>query len=448
MSNELTSKFIKAHFVTSNITPTPAIRWLHKLMYEFWGFCVNGSDDLLVPGGFAPSASILFPPTWESGSAVLLASGSDGSTTLGGDIFTAPSINWTSGSMVGKWLVTWKSGSTSTDDSIYPITQIISSSSIRVDTNIGGTPYSETLQPAFTARPSINFRVVDFAASIGLSGFTANDDGLVFQLNAAPLVNSNQLPTQCRTRIRTSVGANLPHVGLTLSPSGTWTPASSSGNFLDSTFEINGPATWGTGGSGNGYISLMGAQDYLICHFKGLNAWNTNASGFHLEVPKRVLPESIDPNPVIAMNFANQGLTITSNTQNYGGGFVSVNPKTQFSLPLRSMIKPTVSDYFYITMYASTSVPNNYTSGRFNETFYNAYLRKIMIHEIAFSSVSQNFFSLLFLRLRRAKYVHKVLASPNLVRIGDYGEWITMQNGILWPWDGSILPYNLNRAGF
>lgn len=447
MPNQLTSKFVKAHHVNASVTTTNAIRWLHKLMYEFWGFCVNGTDSLLIPGGLAPSASVIFPALWQSGSSVLLASGSDGTTTLGNSIFTANSVDWTSGSVVGKWLVTWKSGSISTDDSIYPITQIINSSSIKVDTNIGGTAYGDTLQPAFTARTSINFRVVDFAASIALSGFTANDDGLVLQLNAASLVNSGQLPTQCRTRIRTTVGSLLPHVGLTLSPSGTWTPASSSGDFTDGTYEINAPAAWGVGAAGTGYITLMGAQDYLLCHFKGFNAWNTNASGFHLEVPKRAYPQDVDPNPVIAMNFANEGLSITSATQNYGGGFDSFHPPTGQSYSLRSMIRSLTGDHFYSNIWPS-NIPNNLSNGRYNEMYYNVYLNKIMIHEIAFSNSSEATYSALRLKLRRAKWVPKVLSSPNLVRIGDSGQWITMQSGILWPWDNTTLPYSLTRAGF
>jgi hypothetical protein len=446
MSNELTSKFVKAHHVNSSVSMTNAIRWTHKLIYEFWGFCINGSDSLLQPGGFAPSASIIFPALWQSGTAVLVASGSDGITTLGNDIFTATSVNWTSGSVVGKWLVTWKSGSTSTDDSIYPITKVVNSSSIQVDVNAGGTPYSATLQPSFTARTSINFRVVDFNASIGLSGFTANDDGLVLQLNAANLVNSGQLPTQCRTRIRTTVGTFLPHVGLTLSPSGTWTPASSSGNFTDGTAEINGPSSWGAGASGTGYVTLIGAQDYLLCHIKGNSAWNTNASGFHLEVPKRVYDSEYDPNPVLAMNFSDESLTITSATQNYAGGFTSYHNPSATTYKMRSMIRSTHGDYFSSTYYSS-NVPNNFSNGRYNEAVYNVFLNKVLIHEIALSSTAETTYSALRLKLRRAKWMPKVLSSPNLVRVGNNGEWISMNNGILWPWDNSILPYNLTRAG-
>src|SRR6188474_1477589 len=121
--NELTTKFVKAHITTTTVSNTNAMRWLHKLMYEFWGFCINGDDNLLQPRGFAPLSGVLFPANWQSGTAVLLASGSDGSTQDGMPFFEAPSIDWTSGSKVGKHLVTWKSGSTCTDDSIYLITQ-------------------------------------------------------------------------------------------------------------------------------------------------------------------------------------------------------------------------------------------------------------------------------------------------------------------------------------
>ena len=224
---ELTSKFVRGHFVNASTTNANSLRWLHKLVYEFWGFCINGTNDLRVPGGFAPVSGVLFPTGWENGTSVLLASGSDGVTQDGNPFFVAPSVNWTSSSLLNKWLVVWKSGSSCRDDSVYPITQIINSSTIRLDMNNGGTAYTGSLKPAFTARSNVNYRVVDFAAATALAGYTADADGLVLNLSGAYLVNSGQVAPQCRTRIRTSVGSNVPNVGLTLSASGSWTPASS-----------------------------------------------------------------------------------------------------------------------------------------------------------------------------------------------------------------------------
>lgn len=447
--NELSTKFVKAHVVNQSISTTNAMRWLHKLMYEFWGFCVNGDNDLTVPRGFAPVSGVLFPPLWQSGTAVLLTSGSDGETTDGMPFFTSNSTDWYSGSMLNKWLVTWKSGSSSTDDSIYPITQIINSSTIRIDTNVGGTPYTASMRPSMTSRTNINFRVVDFNASIGLSGFTTDNDGLVLCFSGAYLVNSGQINPQCRTTIKTSVGTYVPQVGLTLSSSGSWTPASSSGYFTDGTSEIvsTSMTNWFNSTSGQGVITLIGAQDFLICHLRGTNAWNSIGSGFHIEIPQRLYQRDYDPNPIVAMNWGIMTPAINNSLHNYGGGFTAHNPPDNTTRKWKSMIRSLAGDSFNSTFYAS-SAPYNVVNGRLNEAYFNIYRNKFVINDFAlgndFGIDSGGFVSMRF-KLRRARWVANII--PSFQRLGDHGEWIHIGNGILWPWDGSVLPYNLFKAG-
>jgi len=454
IGNELTPKFVKAHAISGS-TPTgatDAIRWMHKLLYEFWGFCVNGSNDLIVPGGFANSG-VLMPAGWQSGSAVLLASGSDGTTFSGQSVFQAPSINWTSGSMAGKWLVMWKSSSQSTEDSVYPITQVINSSSIRIDVNAAGSPNPSNLKPSLTDRSNIRFRVVDLNAATFLSGYTADADGLVVVFRGASLVNSGQLSSQVRTRIRTTIGSNLPNVGLTLSPLGTWTPASSSGFFTDGSSEINaavGSVGWTSNAllSGTGHVSLIGAQDFIICHVKGgWQAASDLSSGFHLEVPQRLYPQSFDPNPIIAMTWGTSGLTISSSIDGYGGGFKAVDPRDGSTVTLRSMIRSLTGDYFNATQYPS-GAPNNYDVGRFNGMYFNALNNKFMVSDMLLGTPSTSIGSYCAsrFRLRRARWVPRPVA-PRFQRFGDQGEWIKVQSGVLWPWDNSTLSYNPFASG-
>lgn len=452
MGNELATKYVRAHYVNSSIVAAVSIRWLHKLIYEFWGFCVNGGNSLTVPGGFAPVSGVLFPALWQSGTAVLLASGSDGSTQDGMPFFTAPSINWTSGTMVGKWLVTWKSGSTSTDDSVYPITQVISSQSIRVDVNNGATPYSGNLHPSFVARTGVNYRVVDFAAATSLAGFTNDSDGLVLRFGGAYLVNSGQITPQLRTRIRTVAGSNVPNVGLTLSSSGSWTPASSSGYFADPTSELSA-TTDGYGWSnisdfraGTGYITLIGAQDFLICHLKGLTSWNQDGgSGFHVEVPQRLYPYNNDPNPFVMMNYGNAGVHTATSTQNYGGGFYAFHPPDGTTRRWRTMVRSVSGDYLHTAQYPSNDAAGA-SNGRYNEAFFNVYRNKFMMFEMAcgLGGVSGQFAAMRF-KLRRVRFVPPI--TPQYQRFGDSGEWFHAGNGILWPWDNAILPYNVFPAG-
>lgn len=446
MANELTSKFVRAHYVSSTITAADSIRWIHKLIYEFWGFCINGTNNLIVPGGFA-AGGVLFTPQWQSGTAVLMSSGSDGVTQAGMPFFTAPSVNWTSGSVVGKWLVTWKSGSTSTDDSVYAITQVINSSTIRVDVNNGGTPYSASLHPSFTARSDINFRVVDFAAATTLSGFTTDADGLVLQLNGAYLVNSGQVAPQCRTRIRIAAGSNLPNVGLTLSSSGSWTAATGSGFFSDASAEISATSNangWGGGAASTGYVTLIGAQDYLLCHSRG---WQTltAGSGFHLEVPQRLYHQNNDPNPVCVMNFGNLGLTTNGTTNGYGGGVMMFHPPDGSTRAFSTMIRSLTGDYFNSTQYPSNRI-GSVTNGRFNDMYFNQYKGKFMMFDatLGLPSVAKNY-SYMRVRMRRVKFTAPI--TPNFQRFGDYGEWLNVGGAVLWPWDNAILPYSLFLGG-
>ena len=132
-------KYCKSLLASSStsFTRDHALRFFSKTLYEFWGFCVNGTDSLTSPGGIA---HVSFPSNFQSGTT-LLASGTDGATTFGTDTFEATSVNFQtlpSGSLIGKYLVLWKPSEGTTDDSIYFIKSVESSSSIKVDVHSGG----------------------------------------------------------------------------------------------------------------------------------------------------------------------------------------------------------------------------------------------------------------------------------------------------------------------
>lgn len=232
----LTPKFLRAHYIPVS-GQHEGFRWLMKLMYEFWGFCVNGGESLRDPGGFAPMSGVYEMPWSGSADASLVASGTDGWTEVGMPFFNAVNANAFSASYVGMHLVTWKSGSTSTDDSVYEITQWLNSSSIRTNVLQGGTPYTGTLHPAFTTRTNVNYRIVNFN-NITSMPLTYSTSSLVLQFNGAPLVNEGQRLSQCR--VKTFAGepgsayslASAGGLAFQLSPSGTWHgPEWSSGSF-------------------------------------------------------------------------------------------------------------------------------------------------------------------------------------------------------------------------
>jgi hypothetical protein len=430
----LTSKFVRAHFVNTSQTATNAMRWTFKLIYEFWGFCVNGGSDLKVPGGFASSGSIpvlsgavIFPAGFESGSTVLLASGTDGFTADGMPFFNTVD-NIFSASYVGKHIVTWKSGSVSTDDSIYQITQWLNSSSVRVNVNQGATPYTASLHPSFTARSNINYRVIDFNAAANLSGFTTND-GLVLQFNGASLINTGQLNSQCRLRHNTT------NMGLRVSPSGSWLPIS--GAFLDPSSETN--VNWANSGTGTGYISLWGAQDYLIAHSRG--SWNTAGSWLHVEIPARLYPQPLDPNVIIFVNYAADQV---DQTNYYNMSMMS--PIDGVTRSWEMYIRNPIGGRWNITQFSSPYTLRTFTNGRWNNMFFNVFTNKFIFMDgiLGLTSVTTQY-SLARVRVRRLRFTVPII--PTMQRIGDLGEWLHIQDGVLWPWDNALLPYSLFLGG-
>lgn len=173
--------------------------WRMKWMYEFWGFCINGTASLTVPGGLAANNGTNMPVNFTNGTS-LLASGSDGyhpdvpGNLFSGDcIFTAQSSAPFTASMVGKLLVMWVPNSDSSMDSIYLITQVISSTQIMVNINTGGIPDPTTKHPSMTTRSGVNYRVVD--PEVGaLAGYFPG--AFIVIQTAASLINPGQANSQ------------------------------------------------------------------------------------------------------------------------------------------------------------------------------------------------------------------------------------------------------------
>jgi hypothetical protein len=457
-------KFVRgllADIPTGNSYSGPILFHL-KLLYEFWGFCIHGSDDLRAPGGFATISGSLAPnylklPTnFESGSAVLLASGSDGSTTLGGDIFTAPSINWTSGSLVNKYLVTWKSGSTSTDDSIYPITQIISSSSIKVDTNTGGTPFVSTSnKPFFTDRSSINFRVVDISAASQLPGLVAGNE-MILQF-AASDINPGQLNSQARLRVFDGT-LTLSSITVSVSPSGSWNGSSHSDLSSNMGAEAYATNEYGFIEGFDTVVTTGGLYQFSIFADKAGFIFHKNQnqnsvrpgtpSYFHVEVPTRIYPPNIDPNPVAYINIGRKGLnaayaSTTANPSHYSQGWIVADPvpnaNRRYSFLIRDFSG--LSSTFY-----SGNFMGALNNSRVNQAFYNLQTKTFFLQDayLAHHRSTTNF-NLGRVKLRLAKYYGG--APSTYTKLGKDGKWLYIKHGIIWPWDNANLDYPLFRYG-
>ena len=221
----MAKKFLRGLPYTA--TATREVCSLLKYLYEFWGYCVNGGASLTVPGGFAATTPSNLPTNCLEGTSVL-GSGSDGATAAGSGIviFTAASTTPFTTSMVGKYITIWKAGSGSSEDAIYQIMGVPSSSTLTLNVNNGGKPDPTTLHPSFTTRTSVNYRIIDAVQASQVAGLAAGQY-MVLQLNAAG-VNAGQANPQLQCVLRSWV-----QTGAVLSPGGTWTGST----FTDGTTE-------------------------------------------------------------------------------------------------------------------------------------------------------------------------------------------------------------------
>jgi len=442
----LNAKFVRSH----NVPVTSMVfEWFFRLFYEFWGFCVNGGNDLVSPGGFASSGSINFPATFTTTGT--LSSGSDGSTIVGLPYFVTANPTAFSASYVNKWLVTWKSGSSSTDDSVYLITKWNTSSSIAVNVFNGGTPYSGNLHPSFTTRTDINYRVVDFNAVTNISTYSSTNDNFVLQFNGAPLVNSGQVIPQAKVRkIRDGSGYMYP--AITLSPSGSWSGTS----FSDPTTEVVSPNAWchaGYGGEGPAYISMFAAQDFFICHYRGTNAgWDSTHGGFHIEIPQRLYPQNNDPNPIIFAMFGGHypqdDSTYGVNQATFCNSFYMHHPPDNTTRKFTTLTRSAHGACFFERLGYGFGAGQlqQMSDGRYNRAFFHQYLNKFLISDgvLALPDIPKQF-CMARVRLRRVRFIAPII--PQWQRMGNSGEWLHIVYGVLWPWDNSVLPYNLFLGG-
>lgn len=428
-----------------------------KLLYEFWGFCVNGGSSLLTPGGMPTSSYITMTNGFESGSSVLIASGSDGSTTLGSRIFTAPSINWTSGSstqFLNKHLVCWKSGSECTDDSIYQIVKILNSTSVEVNVTTGGTPLSGSRRLGFTNRTNINFRVVNLASASILTG-VAGTSNLIIQMNA-PAFNANSAYSQARFMLRTG-SSTLSSCGIAMSPSGSWSGTSFSDLSPELVPDTTTPGSTTTqqlewfnnANAGIGSISFWADQGCLIMHSKG--SWNTAGSFFHLEIPHRLYPSNKDPNVICCINSGRCGVTtlnngISNTAAHYSSGWLVPNPFDNSSVRKWNALVRSITGHTFRSETFTTNFGGLVANVNQRQAFYNQNFNNVLLFEIILGCrASSGSYSLGRVQLRRGALGLDHWPIGQI--IGDKGEWIHVGNGVLWPWDNALLNTNIFPFG-
>lgn len=423
-------------YTTSVATGASDLRLVLKLASEFWSYCINGGASVTTPGGLASPTPSTLPSNFldpHTGTTVLMASGTNAATTLNGDTVTSVSNPFTA-AMVGKYITLWKAASGSSEDSVYQITAFDNAGQIRVNVANGGTPSVTTLRPQFTARTSINFRVIDANAASILT-FAAGQY-VVWQMTPT---QAGQANGQIQIFLRAG-NPNLTNPGFVLSPGGTWNGSA----FTDGTTETQGNQIQSSGWFQNatagllGSVTMIGDKDGLIVIVNGGNVGGTVSSGFHFEMPTRNYPQANDLNPLTVMTWGQENIRTNQTTTNYGGGFV-MRWQDGVTRKMRTISK----SYFGNGDATKTFGHPTFTDGNYA---FSTSLGKVLATEAGLAGVGVA--AQYQLNRCRFKYLRLISAAiPSYHRVGDNGEYIHLQSGVCVPWDNTILPSNLLPYG-
>ncbi len=431
-------KFCRNLGYTSQVSSGASdLRLVLKLASEFWSYCINGGASVTTPGGLASPTPSTLPSNFldpHTGATVLMASGTNAVTLLNGDTVTSVSAPFTA-AMVGKYITLWKAASGSSEDSVYQITAFDSTSQIRVNVANGGVPSPTTLRPQFTARTSINFRVIDAGAASILT-FAAGQY-VVWQMTPT---QAGQANGQIQIFLRAG-NPNLTNPGFVLSPGGTWNGSA----FTDGTTEVQGNQIASTGWFSqataglSGSVTMIGDKDGLIIIVNGGNvSASTNSSGVHFEMPVRNYPQANDPNPITVMTWGQENLRTNQTTTQYGGGFVM-----RWQDGTTRKMRTTSKSYFGNGDASKTFGHVSFIEGSYA---FSTSLGKVLATEAGLAGVAVA--GQYQLGRCRFKYLRFCSAAiPSYHRIGDNGEYIHLTSGICVPWDNTILPAALLPYG-
>lgn len=418
---------------------------LLKLSYEFWGFCVNGDNDLTGTIGSTkgfPVGGINMPSGFAN--QYLHASGSDGVTHVGMPFFSSSTGNFSSSVIIGKHLVTWQSGSTSTDDSIYEITQLINSTTIRVNVLQGGTPTQSTnWVPSFSERSSVNYRIVDIAATALLTYVSGNN--LVFNINGAPQVNVGQLKPQVKVAI--NIAGSAYGLRMTLAPSGSWNGSiftEGNNEFICSTG--NGGDFGGSGTADFAFMTLVGSTDSLFAHASG-RSFSPNgiqgSFGFLWEIPERLYPQANDPNPLAGTIWgAGVDAQVTTKGWNFYNMVCQDNKIRRWDTLFRCPTGLYENNGIYANGYSGTPAP------RYNNLGYNPFNGTVPFMEAVLHQSTAGQWCLARVRLRRTRFYVNSMARDQIVGTGPVNSWYHMFDTVWIPWDGARLPNGAFPIGF
>ncbi len=422
-------KFLRALPYVTSSSASHEVAQIIKFAYEFWGYCLNGTSATSFPGGFALTTPSNFPTNFTEGTSVL-ASGTNGVTVAGSNTFTATGASFTMASHYNKYLVMWVPGSDCTDDSIYQITGVPSSTTLRLTDATGGTPQPGSMVPTLTSRSSINYRIVDVNAAAATASPTPQY--LVFQ-TVASNVNVGQANSQFMLRY---LATN--NLGVIFSPLGSWSGAEFGADSSSGISPSTGSWFGSNGTNVSGAVTMIANYDFLIIHAASGNSTTTgSAKGgvLHVETPIRIYTQTQDPAPFAVM--VETGGAQTLSAASYYSGAVNMIGTDHTTRKINTLTRSLHGDGpFPVTL---PTVMNGVLGTAVDERFVvNGALSKILASEALFSMMGvSGQFAVGRCKAKNLRFVST--NTPSMTLIEDRGTFLHVGNGVCWPWDGAIL---------
>jgi len=337
----------------------------------------------------------------------------------------------------------------STDDSIYKIVAVPSNTQLQLVPFSGGTTDISTLKNNLTSRASLSYRVIDIVAASQLA--VANGNYFVGTMNGAANINFGQAPSQFQFFLRGAANA-FGTFGMAGSPNGSWSGATFSGTGSNSAMtertSANGVTLNGANINVSGFVTIFADTDFFFGHVQSANsngAANAKALYFMACTPTRLYTQAQDPN-LLAILVGGNGLTASNTTDSVSTSFGMVG----FDGVTRShqLITRNLGGDTGGTIGTPGNILPAYTVG-FNLSTFLSYQNKTgqVIYSDALMSVSSTAGQYSFARARMRPMQFTGGTLPQFYLVGNSGEFIHLVNGILLPWDGSILPYNVLAGG-
>lgn len=333
----------------------------------------------------------------------------------------------------------------STDDSIYRIVAVPSNTQIQIVPFSGGTVDISTLKNNLTSRAALSYRVIDLIAASQLS--VASGNYFIGTMFGAPNINPGQANSQFQFLLRGSANA-FGQMGMVASPNGSWSGSVFSGTGSNSTMTERSPLTGlnfnGATTNTNGFVTMVADTDFFFAHINNLTNSNgaANSKGYYfmVTIPQRLYTQAQDPN-LIAVLVGGNGLTTSNGNDSFSNAFGMVG----FDGTTRAhqlITRNLVGDMANASIGTAYQIGNNLSSFLM---YQNKTTQMILGEALMAVSSTIGQFSFARARIRPMRFTSG--SFPQYFTIGNNGEFIHIVNGLLFPWDGAVLPYPLLPLG-